>query len=159
MRLIRPRLQLRLILTFLGTGALGLLLQYMLIAAALASVAEDLPSDGPQLMQSTGKLLLVVLLVSLGVLMPLVFFIGLWATHRFAGPIFRFESYLRSVARGEKPPDCRLRKGDELQELCDLINDATRPLRAPDPQPPPPSIASGTAVQPPLPRQSGSGVA
>jgi len=58
---------------------------------------------------------------------PLVF--GILLTFRLAGPIYRFEQYLRSVARGEQIGPCKIRKGDELQFLCDAINDATEPLR------------------------------
>jgi hypothetical protein len=33
------------------------------------------------------------------------------------------------VADGAAPGDCKLREGDELQELCTLLNEATAPLR------------------------------
>lgn len=158
-RLIRPRLQLRLILTFLGAGMLGLFLQYLLMAASLVSLADALPQDGPVLMGAAGEILLESLAISLGVLLPVVFFLGLWATHRFAGPIFRFEAYLRQVARGERPADCRLRKGDELQELCALINEATRPLRGPGAAPPAEATPAHGEIPPPLPSPHGSGVA
>jgi hypothetical protein len=39
------------------------------------------------------------------------------------------------VADGAAPGDCKLREGDELQELCTLLNEATAPLRKREAQP------------------------
>jgi len=35
----------------------------------------------------------------------------------------------KAVIRGEEVGPCRIRRGDEFQELCELINQATAPLR------------------------------
>jgi hypothetical protein len=55
--------------------------------------------------------------------------VGVLTTFRVAGPLYRIEMFLKQVARGEKPADCRLRKGDELVEFCEVVNLATAPLR------------------------------
>ena len=55
--------------------------------------------------------------------------VGILATHRLVGPIYRFKVFLKQVADGERPADCKLRQGDELQDVCDLINAATAPVR------------------------------
>jgi hypothetical protein len=55
--------------------------------------------------------------------------VGVLSTFRIAGPIYRFEQYLRQVVKGEAEGPCRIRDGDELWDLCDLINQATAPLR------------------------------
>ena len=39
--------------------------------------------------------------------------------------------FLEAIERGDHPPDCELRRGDDLQELCQLLNRVTRPWRAP----------------------------
>ena len=75
------------------------------------------------------RLLYGTLLISFALFLPLMFFVGILVTFRFAGPVYRFKMYLGEVIRGEKPKDCRLRKGDELQDLCAVINQATEPLR------------------------------
>ena len=62
-------------------------------------------------------------------LLPATFAVGLLVTHRLIGPIYRFEKYLAQVIAGETREPCRIRKGDELVELCDLINRATEPVR------------------------------
>jgi hypothetical protein len=89
-------------------------------------------------------LLLEVLLFSFAVLLPSVLAIGVLLTFRVAGPIYRFERYLEDVAAGRDTGPCRIREGDQLQELCDRINAAleARPLRAQDAADP--SRAEGT---------------
>jgi hypothetical protein len=129
-RLIRPGLQLRLILTFTGVSSLALLLQYILFMSALTETAVGLPNDGLLLMEQLNGLLFGVFLTSFGMVLPTLFVIGLIMTHRVAGPIYRFEVFFNQMLGGERPRDIALRKGDELQGLCQLINRATAPLRA-----------------------------
>lgn len=128
-RIIRPTLQMRLVLTFIGISAFALLLQYILfVRFAVELVAERASSDGLPL-DDIGSRLMQVFAISFFLMLPLTFVVGVLATHKFAGPIYRFEQYLKQVAAGEKPADCKLRKGDDLQSLCTLINQATEPLR------------------------------
>jgi len=128
-KLVRPKLQLRLVLVFAGMCALSLTLQYLLFTNIVARVAAELPHDGSLLLEQVTDLLVAGFLASFGLLLPVVFVIGVLMTHRFAGPIHRFETYLAAVLRGEQREGCVLRKGDELGELCRLINEATRHLR------------------------------
>jgi hypothetical protein len=128
-KLILPSLQLRLIVAFLSLAAITLLLQYLLVMRALAQVATELPHDGNLLVDSMGSILTQIFLISATVILPITFVVGMLATHRLAGPLYRFKMYLNSVVRGEKPADCKLRRGDELQDLCELINLATAETR------------------------------
>jgi signal peptidase II len=128
-KLIQPRLQLRLILSFLGVTALALTLQFILFTSTLTRLASELPEDGPLLLELVPEHVLAVLFISTGVLLPLTFFVGVLVTFRIAGPLYRFELFLKDVIRGSEPADCRLRKGDELKGLCELLNEATAPLR------------------------------
>jgi len=131
-KLIQPRLQLKLVFVFLGMAASSMLLQFILFTSAITEVATRLPSDGLVLIEEMPRLLYQTLIVSFALFLPMMFFVGVLITFRFAGPVYRFKMYLKEVIRGEKPGDCRLRKGDELLELCDLINQATEPLRRAD---------------------------
>jgi hypothetical protein len=130
-KLIKPRLQLRLTGVFVGLTALSLLLQFVLFTSVLNETAVGLPNDGAIVLQATNRITLKVLAASFLLFLPLTLSIGVLCTFRIAGPIYRFEQFLGAVARGERPPDFRLRKGDQLTELAALINDATRPLREP----------------------------
>lgn len=129
-RLVRPGLQLRLILSFAGVASLALGLQFVLFMSALARAANQLPSDGSILQARTTGILIGVFVTSFALLLPALFGIGLVLTHRIAGPVHRFEAFFEQLARGERPAPVHLRKGDELQELGQLINRATAPLCA-----------------------------
>lgn len=130
-RLIRPKLQLRLILTFFGVSTLSLVLQYLVFLRVLSSAADKLPNDGPILLPALHGDLWLVLALSFGMLAPATFVIGALATHRIAGPVYRFETWIKQVLAGETRAACKLRDGDELTELCELLNQATASLRAP----------------------------
>jgi len=134
-RLILPWLQLRMVWRFLGLSALALSLQFLLLAASLANLAADLPQDGPLMMQELPGRLIWILGLSFVICLPLIFCVGVLLTFRIAGPLYRFEQYLKAIQRGEQPADCRIRADDELQEFCTLLNDTTRPLRARAAQP------------------------
>lgn len=128
-KLIRPKLQLKLVGVFVGLAALSLALQYFVFLAQLTAAASELPNDGGLLLERAGPLLSRIFLWSCAGCLPLIAWIGVLVTHRVAGPVYRLETWLASVARGERPADCKLRKGDELEELCAAVNQATLPLR------------------------------
>lgn len=131
-KLVKPRLQLKLTLIFVGLSALSLLLQFVLFQSALTNVALALPNDSSLLVGMSTALLNKVLLTSFLLFLPLTFLVGILTTFRIAGPVYRFEAFLEAVRRGDRPPNFRLRKGDELVDLADLINEATAPLRNSD---------------------------
>lgn len=125
-RIIRPRLQLRLIGSFFGIAALALLLQYLAFLWMVADAAVDMPALAAAAAVNAGW----VLAGSFAVLLPLTLLVGVLITHRIAGPVYRLETFLKQVESGEAREECRLRKGDELQELCALVNHATAARRA-----------------------------
>jgi hypothetical protein len=117
------------ILAFLGVATTALLLQFALFASVLSGVAAELPQDGAALLERATALSLTILLVSLGVLLPLCFFVGVLVTFRVAGPLYRFEKHLDAMTRGIDPGPCRIRKGDELQDFCVNFNRAIDRMR------------------------------
>lgn len=121
-RLIKSSLQLRLISVFFSIACLASIFQVFMINRAVVSAASQLPSGGTELLALLPEVVKAGLVVTLCVLMPAILFIGVMATHRVAGPVYRFEQYLRGVAMGEADGACSLRKGDEMQDLCDLLN-------------------------------------
>lgn len=129
LRLVQPRLQIRLMLAFGSVAATGLLLQYLLFLLVLSRAAEGLPQDGLLLLDQLGELLLAILAGSFLVLLPVVALVGILVTHRWAGPLYRFERFLEALAEGQHPADLRLRDGDELTGFADLLNRVTAPLR------------------------------
>lgn len=59
------------------------------------------------------------LIVAGGLLVALV---ALFLSHRFAGPMYRFEQTLRQMIQGNLGENVRLRSRDEGKELADLLN-------------------------------------
>lgn len=128
-KLIKPGLQLRLTAVLVGYAFLALMLYSLLLAGSLSQLANTLPRDGglvmDRLLQTIGGPLGMTVLLAI----PAVLGVGILTTFRIAGPIYRMEQYLHAIQRGERPPDCKLREGDELKDFCSLLNEATRPLR------------------------------
>ena len=128
-QLIQPGLQLNLIVRFFGIALLALLLQFILFMAMLGRIASDMPGDSLETMEAATPALAWVFVTSAAVLLPLTLIVGVLATLRIAGPLHRFESFLNSIKNGDRPADCRIRRGDELQGFCKLLNETTAPLR------------------------------
>jgi len=130
-KLILPGLQLKLVGAFLAAAGASVLVQSVMLVYALTSLAREAPNDMLLIMDRIPAITGTILLLTFVIMVALTVCTGIVVTFRIAGPIYRFEQYLKQVIAGERPPDCRLRKGDELMHLCELINLATAPLRAP----------------------------
>ena len=68
------------------------------------------------------------LAVRLLLITPLVILVSIFLSHKIAGPIYRIEKFLKSIANGDLSAKLRLRKNDELQDLADAINEMTNDL-------------------------------
>jgi hypothetical protein len=128
-KLIKRDIQVRLGLIFAGVSTLCLLIQWLLLSSLLANAAHKMPVGGDYLLDLVPTLLTQTLLLSAAIALPLTLVAGIYATFRITGPIHRFETYLREVIRGTQLGPCKIRQGDALLELCELINDATEPIR------------------------------
>ena len=128
-KLVDSRFQLKLASYFVGIVLVALLLQFVLFASAVSGTAAAFSEVSDGLYSEFRDDLFRSLLFSVVVVLPLTLGVGVLVTFRVAGPIHRFGAFLRQVADGEAPIDCKLREGDELQELCELLNTATAPLR------------------------------
>ncbi|MDP6762630.1 MAG: hypothetical protein QF903_06520 [Planctomycetota bacterium] len=127
-KLIKVSLQTRLTMTFVGMAALSLLLEFLLFLKATGQMAATLPNDGAIVWEEMASLLGGLFLSSLGLCLPLIFAVGILTTFRIAGPVYRMEMFLKEIISGADPGRCRLRKGDQLQELCTLLNAAREEL-------------------------------
>lgn len=58
----------------------------------------------------------------------LVVIASMLLTHRFAGPVYRFERSLEEMLRGNLDFEIRLRSGDEAKELALLLNELAASL-------------------------------
>ena len=67
--------------------------------------------------------------VILFITMLVIALFGVFFLHRIAGPVYRFQSVLRRIARGEIPDEFRLREGDFFLETAEDLNRVIRTLR------------------------------
>lgn len=56
---------------------------------------------------------------------PIVFVLGLLFSHKIAGPVYRIEKSLYEISNGNLTLKIKLRNGDELWGLADIINTMT----------------------------------
>jgi len=121
-KLIEPRLQLKVGLSFLGAAGAGVLIQTIMLGWVLNRTAYELPNDTVLLLEKFPTILGSVLLVTFLFMAPLFVSIGISTMFPIVGPLHRFRVHLREVIDGNQPGPCRLRQGDELHDLCELIN-------------------------------------
>lgn len=106
------------------------LCSYVVYYTSMISMGEKLANVYPQ-----GRLMAIVnavnirILFSLILIMPLVAMIGLFLSHRIAGPIYRMERFLNDVANGDLTQRLTLRKKDELISLANGINNVVDSLK------------------------------
>ena len=120
----------RIVLAFLSAACISTLVQVLLLSHSLSALAESLPTEGNVVLEELPRILRNQVLLSFLLMAPLMLAVGILETFRVVGPLYRIERYLRDVAAGTKPGPCKIRKGDELQELCRVVNEATQPFIA-----------------------------
>jgi signal peptidase II len=126
---VKPRLQLKLIGSFLALSFVAVVLQFMLFSTNVMRLAKHLPFAEDYTETLVGDMLRDTMLIAIAVLIPLSLLVGGLVTHRIAGPVYRFERYLEEVAAGTQIGPCKIRERDELHELCTAINRATESIR------------------------------
>ena len=128
-KLVEPRLQLKFAAVFLTTAAAVVLAQGFGLFFTLDRLAGTLPNDGHMVQMEVSSIIQRNCLLTLALVAPLSLIVGVLTTFRVVGPLYRFRIYLRELVAGTDPGPCRVRQGDELQDLCELLNEATTPVR------------------------------
>jgi methyl-accepting chemotaxis protein len=118
-KVVDGRLQYRMIAVSLSLVLAGLLvfalligLYYLLLYRAADGIAR------PELLLA----ILPPLLLNDLAIMVLVIVVGIFTTHRIAGPVYRLESDIERALSGERGVRVRLRKGDAFPELAEKVN-------------------------------------
>ena len=127
-KLVRADIQLKLTLHSALLTVFALVFQFLMVLSVMSDVSAESAGSGDQhefIMSASLK----ALSLSLGIVLPLTLAVGVLSTFRIAGPLYRFTEFLKETKRGDRPKDCVLRKGDELQDFCTLLNEVTEPLR------------------------------
>lgn len=80
-------------------------------------VRDENPGMLPLLSQAI-RMDMVKMIIFLGIM----FLVSMFVSHRFAGPVFRFERSAQVVSTGDLTHRVSLRTGDDLMELQDEVN-------------------------------------
>jgi len=103
--------------------ATAIMCSYVVYYTSMVLLGEKLANVYPQgrLMGIIGsvnmRMLLTVLLMT-----PIVAIIGIYLSHKIAGPIVRMERFLDTIASGDFRARIVLRQGDELTGLANAMN-------------------------------------
>jgi uncharacterized transporter YbjL len=122
-KLVRLDLQLKVVFVTLFVASLVLLINFQLSLAALWSLSGKLTAtmSVAAALEELRRSLIGKFLTSVGIAVPLAAAVGILYSFRFCGPIYRFKKYFKEIASGRWDSQCSLRKGDDLQDVCDSI--------------------------------------
>jgi nitrogen fixation/metabolism regulation signal transduction histidine kinase len=105
------------------------------IAAETTKSDKQIEEQQAQLVRQQAQLLagqrtmLLSLVGSLGIMVVLLGLLGIFVTHKVAGPIYKMKMLLRQVGEGKLKFEGRLRKGDELQDFFESFATMVERLR------------------------------
>jgi methyl-accepting chemotaxis protein len=124
--LIKRSLQLK----YIGMVFLSVLLASLIVGGDIYyTMARMVLADNPSLAPAVTQFNTIIL-VKLALYLVLMLLISLYVSHRFAGPIYRFEKSAQIVSSGDLTHRVSLRTGDELLELQEEFNGMLGSLQA-----------------------------
>ena len=128
--LLNARFQLKYCFMMVGmSSVISIMLGYFLVdqmrenSRMLQLEAELDAAFQAQLADSDAQTVLVMI-GALALFNVALFLIGVFITHRMAGPIYVFKRYLLALSEGRVPQIRKLRKGDEFKELLQALEKA-----------------------------------
>lgn len=127
--LINSRVQILAALVSCATTCVGLMLFAVLANGLLTQVSADYPGLNERAMADIQSGLQTNLMIVFLAVIPLSSAVAILFTFRIVGPLYRMTQHLTGIANGEAMGTCRIRKNDELQEFCDLLNRAVEKLQ------------------------------
>ena len=86
-------------------------------------------ADNQALLVSRQTVVIWSLVGGLALMVALIGLLGIYFTHKVAGPIYKMKRLLKQVGQGNLRVDSRLRKGDELQDFFDAFTQMVAGLR------------------------------
>ncbi|RJP56656.1 MAG: methyl-accepting chemotaxis protein [Candidatus Auribacter fodinae] len=79
--------------------------------------------------KSVDTITVLISVIGMGIATLIITYIGIFSTHKVAGPIYRFKKHLSSIKEGNFSVRTYLRKNDMLNELADDFNQASEKLK------------------------------
>lgn len=130
--LVAAKFQLKYVgMILLLVSATAIMCSYVIYYTMMLTMGDKLANVYPQ-----GRLISIVNMVNLRILFsmilvaPLVIIIGIYASHKIAGPIYRIEKFLGSMSEGNFTVPITLRRNDELMSLANGINKVIDSVKA-----------------------------
>ena len=124
--LIKRSLQLR----YIGMVFASVLLASIIVGGDIyITMSRMMLSENPGLAPAFAQFDAIIL-VKIALYLAIILLISLFVSHRFAGPVYRFEKSAQLVAQGDLTHRVSLRAGDELVELQDEFNAMIGSLQA-----------------------------
>ena len=125
-KLIKRKFQFQ-IIAYMFLITLALLSVHALVLTLLISKREILAHEGgPDIAYWISGINLVFTVLVVGLVQVVL---GIHFTHKFAGPLYKFEQTLGRMGQGDLSDRLKLRKGDMLMDFCDRMNEALNGLR------------------------------
>lgn len=126
--IIAPRLQLKIVGFLAGVAVLASVVICVVVYERI--LLMDHLFNGNYVPPQLGKSTLVIIANSLMkriivIVTTMVFvftLVGIWLTHKVAGPMWKLESQISEFLNGKEIKPIKFRKGDEFQRLPELIN-------------------------------------
>ena len=97
-------------------------------AVAAADIADSLKGSEAALETRDREAMLFLILCLVGLVLAITL-LGIYVTHKVAGPLFVMQRYLRQIASGNLRDVRHLRKGDELVEFFGTFEQMLRALQ------------------------------
>ena len=124
--LIKRSLQLR----YIGMVFASVLLASLIVGGDIyITMSRMMLTDNPGLAPAFAQFDAIIL-VKIALYLAIILLISLFVSHRFAGPVYRFEKSARIIAQGDLTHRVSLRTGDELVELQEEFNAMAASLQA-----------------------------
>jgi len=95
-----------------------------------AAASEQKLQATQQALIDKQRTMLMSLVGGLALLVVLIGLLGIYYTHKVAGPIYKMKLLLRQVGDGKLNFQGRLRKGDELQHFFETFHETVEKLKA-----------------------------
>lgn len=96
---------------------------------AESSSAADKVKAQQEALVAEQRTMMRALVGALGLMVVLIGLLGIYFTHKVAGPIYKMKMLLRQVGQGKLNFQGRLRKGDELQDFFEVFAEMVDKLK------------------------------
>ena len=124
--LVKRSLQLK----YIGLVLLSVLLACLIVGIdAYYTMARMILTNNPSFAPTISQFS-TILMVKFAVSLVIIILVSLYVSHRFAGPIYRFEKSAQIISSGDLTHRVSLRTGDELLELQEEFNGMLASLQA-----------------------------